>query len=1257
MPETTSALSGKLWKRLKSQIKIMSLFYYERISDSFIQQLAEKVMATESTVLIGARYGGKRHVLYLLRRFMDEQKIGPIIDLRFLDNLPLYTEERVHALIKQAAANAAPHVSFDDLQAYDDLTEPIKRLAAALEKPVILLASNVDGMAHHLARSFLEGVRTLDQSGQLIAVMSGEHDFHELVYGPKSEFNCANQFVVQGYDEEEFCKGLTRYAGNFRFTFAPQENILHHFWEITGGNLYLLRILLWIVAESRSNNNIPADKTLTIEEVPKSFRSGSPGIYGAHIFRHASQLIDREPVCWNDLENLIQNESVEIGAQENAPGHLELAGVAVRVFQDEGAHLQLASPIMQEFLEQCYDKRRFGDLNASINNWDTAFEYYDKLSPDERIRPSSNDDRNEVDATVNSLCASLYSEATHAPNLDENSKSVFEKIKGTFADGCRYVLGFRDVTFWYRDVWQEGGDWQYLPLPAFNVSDDAIKQIPEILPIDNNITPGYLPLRGPLNRYAAAAILPTLSPDQQAAVVVGDFEKSPSISREREKLIKRLLNHFVKAYTHAVTINQIEIRSRAREKQIGVINDIFNSLRGPDVSVRHILAMAGRGLRELNYRRALFCLVDPEKEMLEGVLDDCEEPLKSVAELICYPLSDPTSSIQSHVINSKEELIIKDARRSKIADQKVVRAGSMKAFGVVPILNPTNEAIGTILVERHGNVIPSREEVRDLMIFGEQLAIAIEQCHRVNLLESGLNKIPDPIFIVDRTERPRYANRAASDLLDIPVGWQDQTQKQRPITKEKAGPIVDIIHESLSFGYRLASHVEGIGLDPHYHGAVVSNIIKDWRDKTIGALLRIQDSTYLYKVFEASRRIAEASDTPAALNYMLEAAKELGHRWGRLYLVKEDVNGVQQFVSKVCFGYTDKSMEEDFVEGRVILTPRSKKEHNDWLCIERGEPTVFCWREELDDDAHVITSHGLRAINWKFPQQPEHTRKSPGDFWIDFPLMTGPENVLGKICLQCDESLQPENFVYLKVLSETFARLLDAFRRFGEEKRTMSVAVAERIMATLAHNIGTRLGSLPGLLADYEDYEDQISELKDLNEDFKHILDRTFITIKQANQLLAPVNPKMGQVDLAAQIERTLRASLPSTAWVLHCQKRPFNICIDSPLFETALLELIQNSRDAAPDPKAMQINISIDSVRASAKNVATIVYKDNGPGIPSDLGERIFEDFFSRRPGKKIGTGLGLGFVRRVIESHGGIAICNGSSLQGAEFIISLPM
>jgi signal transduction histidine kinase len=64
----------------------------------------------------------------------------------------------------------------------------------------------------------------------------------------------------------------------------------------------------------------------------------------------------------------------------------------------------------------------------------------------------------------------------------------------------------------------------------------------------------------------------------------------------------------------------------------------------------------------------------------------------------------------------------------------------------------------------------------------------------------------------------------------------------------------------------------------------------------------------------------------------------------------------------------------------------------------------------------------------------------------------------------------------------------------------------------------------------------------------------------------------------------------------------------------------------------------------------------DSGPGIPSDLLGRVFEDFWTTRPAGE-GTGLGLSIARKIVGEHGGSIEAGRSELGGALFTIRLPL
>jgi signal transduction histidine kinase len=68
------------------------------------------------------------------------------------------------------------------------------------------------------------------------------------------------------------------------------------------------------------------------------------------------------------------------------------------------------------------------------------------------------------------------------------------------------------------------------------------------------------------------------------------------------------------------------------------------------------------------------------------------------------------------------------------------------------------------------------------------------------------------------------------------------------------------------------------------------------------------------------------------------------------------------------------------------------------------------------------------------------------------------------------------------------------------------------------------------------------------------------------------------------------------------------------------------------------------------------ISVKDNGPGIPPQIIEKIFQPFFTTKPTGQ-GTGLGLSLSYDIINAHGGDITVESLENEGSEFIIQLPI
>jgi signal transduction histidine kinase len=74
--------------------------------------------------------------------------------------------------------------------------------------------------------------------------------------------------------------------------------------------------------------------------------------------------------------------------------------------------------------------------------------------------------------------------------------------------------------------------------------------------------------------------------------------------------------------------------------------------------------------------------------------------------------------------------------------------------------------------------------------------------------------------------------------------------------------------------------------------------------------------------------------------------------------------------------------------------------------------------------------------------------------------------------------------------------------------------------------------------------------------------------------------------------------------------------------------------------------------------HIAEIIFKDNGIGIDKAIQEKVFEKFYRAQGGNLHdvkGFGLGLSYVRSIVEAHGGTIGLKSEKNKGSEFIIKL--
>jgi two-component system OmpR family sensor kinase len=102
---------------------------------------------------------------------------------------------------------------------------------------------------------------------------------------------------------------------------------------------------------------------------------------------------------------------------------------------------------------------------------------------------------------------------------------------------------------------------------------------------------------------------------------------------------------------------------------------------------------------------------------------------------------------------------------------------------------------------------------------------------------------------------------------------------------------------------------------------------------------------------------------------------------------------------------------------------------------------------------------------------------------------------------------------------------------------------------------------------------------------------------------------------------------------------------------------VLRNAIRYAPAHSAVRIKTRLDRERESDRTIVVTI-EDQGPGVPSEMLERIFEPYtrLSADADDGQGSGLGLAIARRVFEAHGGRITAEIAEPSGLRVRILLP-
>jgi signal transduction histidine kinase len=230
----------------------------------------------------------------------------------------------------------------------------------------------------------------------------------------------------------------------------------------------------------------------------------------------------------------------------------------------------------------------------------------------------------------------------------------------------------------------------------------------------------------------------------------------------------------------------------------------------------------------------------------------------------------------------------------------------------------------------------------------------------------------------------------------------------------------------------------------------------------------------------------------------------------------------------------------------------------------------------------------------------------------------------------------------------------DAARRAREEEQA---ALLAHIAGGLAHEIRNPLSTLSmNLQLLREDWSNPVSEREQRGaKKLDTILRETERLERVLEDLLrfaAGHRLRLERVDATRLVDELLDFYTPQAEQARVRLARqlappPLAVEADANLLRQAVHNLLVNAQQAMPSGGEIAVRTAARDGRVE------IAVRDTGPGIPPENLDRIFNLYFSTKPG---GTGLGLPMAKKIVDEHRGTLTVASEAGGGTTFTISLP-
>jgi PAS domain S-box-containing protein len=241
------------------------------------------------------------------------------------------------------------------------------------------------------------------------------------------------------------------------------------------------------------------------------------------------------------------------------------------------------------------------------------------------------------------------------------------------------------------------------------------------------------------------------------------------------------------------------------------------------------------------------------------------------------------------------------------------------------------------------------------------------------------------------------------------------------------------------------------------------------------------------------------------------------------------------------------------------------------------------------------------------------------------------------------------------------ARSLE-IERIARKEAERANQLKMRFLALVSHELRTPLTSIKGftstLLANdvswTAEQKKQFLEVIDSESDRLQALIEQLLDLSQmqagALQLTKIAQSFSPCLDL---VQQQLAGILANREFDIHMPDDLPNVMIDESRIVQVLSNIIENAVKFAPQGTRITLTAAV------VDGMVEIDIHDEGPGIPKDRRESIFEAFnqMEKKPHQSLGVGIGLAVCKGIVEAHGGDVWIKDDPSPGATITFTLPM